>query len=317
MKTTLAVLLFVPSLALAADNPAVATVAQTQGKTQIFTQPSKKPHESKSLKEGTMALFEGEYYVIQDAKVGDRVENGNIVRTLPGAQAKVLYDNGDQFYVGPGTAYRIAWNENAKPGKLDTKMNLMYGRLRGVVAKEGPRHKLQIKTRAATMGVRGTDFFIADNGPNGETEVSVLRGAVEVVPAKEKAKPQEIKTGMSASVTEKLEVRQTTKEDLSGIQKASTLPAPQEAAPPKIVELEKKAIDVTAKDMERYQPELFKQISAEMGNMTQAQQLNTKMIEIVAVKAPAAPPKRRKPRITELKDTDESDFYDKYFKVGN
>lgn len=317
MKPTLAFLLFFPLVSFAADNPGVATLAQTQGKTQLFTKPSKKPYPEKSLKEGTMALFEGDYYLIQEAKVGDRVENGNILRTLPGAQTKVIYDNGDQFYVGPGTAYRITWNEGSK--KLDTRMNLMYGRLRGVISKEGPRNKLQIKTRAATMGVRGTDFFIADNGPNGETEVSVLRGSVEVKPNAESAKAgkvQEVKTGMSASVTEKLEIRQTTKEDLNGIQKASTLPQ-QEPASPKIVELEKKAVDVTVKDMQTYQPDLYKQISAEVGNVTFAQQLNTKMIEVVAVKAPSAPPKRRKPRITELKDTDESDFYDKYFKVGN
>jgi hypothetical protein len=326
MKTTLA--LSLPALALFSlaafpksacaveSAPSVATLAQTEGKAQLFTHPSKKPHAGSSVKEGTMAFFEGEYYLIQDAKVGNRVENGNIVRTLPGAQTKVIYDNGDQFYVGPGTAYRVSWNDKAKADnadKLDTKINLMYGRLRGVISKDGPRKKLQIRTRAATMGVRGTDFFIADNGPNGETEVSVLRGSVEVKPVN--GSTQEIKTGMSASVTQKLEVRETTKEDLNGIQKASTLPVPQATPSAQIAELEKKAVNVTTQDIKTYQPEIYKQLAAELAQVSRAEQLNTKLIEIASVKAPSAPPKRRKPRITELKESDEGDLYDKYFKM--
>jgi hypothetical protein len=316
----------------------VATLAQVEGKTQIFTKPSKTPHAGRSEKAGaagagTMAKFEGEYYLIQDAKTGDRVENGTILRTLPNGQTKVIYDNGDQFYVGPGTAYKVTWTTAGSAEKaLDTKIQMMYGRMRGVIAKEGPRKKLTIRTKSATMGVRGTDFFIADTGPNGETEVSVLRGQVEVKPNADGAKAQEIKTGMSASVVMQpkietktepkaiVEVRDTTKEDLKGIQEASTLPAPQQKPEAKVLnetvaELEKKAVAVTLKDIQTYQPEVYQKIQADPKANLKAQDLNNKTVEVATVSAPSAPPKRRKPRITEMKAASDEDFYDKYFKI--
>jgi hypothetical protein len=327
--------IFNPHSAFASTDPQVALLAQVEGKTQIFTQPSKTAHQKKNPAAGTMALYEGQYYLIQDAKTGDRVENGVIVRTLPGAKAKVLYPNGDQFYVGPGTAYRIEW----KPKKSDgiAQVELMYGRMRGVISKEGPRKKLQIRTKSATMGVRGTDFFIADTGPDGETEVSVIRGSVEVRPNPKSGEPketkkesvaQEIKTGQSAAVAQTIEVRSTTKEDLSGIKEASTLsaqpspaaslPAPQQnQVMAEIAALEKKAVEVTLKDIQTYQPEVYKQIEAQPGQVKQAQDLNNKTVEIAAVQAPSAPPKRRKPRITEIKDASDADYYDKYFKLEN
>lgn len=317
--SVLALLALVLSASSYADSGTqVATVTQTEGNTQIFSHPSKTAYSDRSLKDGTMALFEGKYYMIQAAKIGDRVENGNIVRTLPNAQARVVYDNGDQFSVGPGTAYQVAWNDKPKNEKeLDAKMDLLYGRLRGTVSKEGPRKKFMIRTRAATMGIRGTDFYIADAGPNNETEISVLRGAVEVTSHAGTKKTEEVKTGMSAAVSKDIEIRKTTKEDLTGIQAASTLPAPQSKPSEKIIQLEKKAIEVTLKDIELYQPELYKQVVSDPAKVTNAQEINTKLVEVAKAGAPSAPPKRRKPRITELKDADDGDIYDKYFKVGN
>ena len=252
--------------------------------------------------------------------MGDQVQKNTIIRTLPNAQVNIVYDNGDQFHMGPGTAYRVTWNEKTE---LEAKVKLMYGRLRGVISKDGPRQKVEIRTRSATMGVRGTDFFIADTGVNGETEISVLRGAVAVTTDK---KEQEVKTGMSATISTaqqqpKVEMRETTKEDLGGIQKASTITAPvipQESSAKltsKITELEKKALTVTKKDIQLYQPELYKKMSADMSEVKNAQDLNSKMLTLVATTAPSAPPKRTKPRITELKDSEEGDVYDKYFKI--
>jgi hypothetical protein len=332
--------LFTVSFGVAQATPSskqVATITQIQGKAQIFVNPTKKAPQEKNTKDGTMAFFEGEYYLIQEAKQGDQVKKDTIIRTLPNARVNVVYENGDQFNMGPGTAYRVTWNDKTD---VDAKIKLMYGRLRGVVAKDGPRQKFEIKTRGVTMGVRGTDFFIADTGVNGETEISVLRGSVAVTTGK---KEQEVKTGQSATITAppvptatadnkkdgkkaevveaKIEFRETTKEDLSGIQKASTVTTPvvpqvaDTKLTAKIVELEKKALVITTKDIQLYQPELYKKIAAE-GVVTNAQDLNTKMITLVATSAPSAPPKRTKPRITEMKDAEEGDVYDKYFKIN-
>ncbi len=305
----------------------VATFTQLEGRTQIFTEPSKTPYAEKSLKQGTMALFEGEYYLIQTAKLGDAVPSGSIVRTFPDAHARIVYENGDQFYVGPGTSYRIAQKDNSK---LDTDIKLLYGRLRGVISKDGPRKELKIRTRTATMGVRGTDFYVEENGLQGGTEISVLRGAVEITPShsKESTRPTLLKTGMSASVlnatpvekteekkeaekTEsKVEVRTTSKEDLVAVQNASELKIITQANP-ELALLEKKAVENTVKDIELYQPEFFKKINPSELNNIQA--LNSKMVSLAQAVAPSVPTKKRKPKASELKEND-SDVYDQYFK---
>ncbi len=274
----------------------VATFTQIDGKTELFTRPSKTPYPEKSLKEGSMALFEGYYYLIQTAKVNDTITQGSVVRTLPGAHARIVYENGDQFYVGPGTSYRINWNEKTD---LDADVQLLYGRLRGVISKEGPRKEIHIRTRAATLGVRGTDFWVAAGGQRTEMEVLVLRGSVEVTPQTEKGKatPTVVKMGMTASVAAPTDnskadaviaLRSSTKEDLERVQRTSvysTAPSSNE----KIAKLEKKAIEVTLKDIQLYQPEFYKQVSDKP--VASVEELNTKMVSIAQSAASPAPKK--------------------------
>lgn len=126
------------SIAHAHASPQVATLTQVQGETKLFSHPSKKaPAPQPGV---TVALYEGEYYNVKDAEVGDKMERGNILRTAPNGKARVVYDNGDQFNVGPGTAYRVQWSEDS--AKATTEVALMYGKFRGIIEKGGPRSKL-------------------------------------------------------------------------------------------------------------------------------------------------------------------------------
>jgi hypothetical protein len=295
-----------------ASDAQVATVAQVEGRAQIFTRPSKKLENSAGVNEGVIASFEGEYYRVRDLKASDRVENGNVVRTFPGAKVKVIYDNGDQIYVGPGSSYRILWKNDVK---ATPEIRLAYGRIRGVISKEGPRKKVIIRTRSAVMGVRGTDFFISDEG-QGETSVSVLRGAVEVAPTK--GKPTVVETGMTAEVVTRsveVPVRKISKEDLGEIRVASSLPVKKETQMEELKALEKKALEVTLKDIRVYQPELLKEMpQAAAGEMFVAD-LNSKVVDIAAIQAPSIPKKKR-PGLEELKSPDGVDYYEKYFQNG-
>ncbi len=295
-----------------ASDAQVATVAQVEGRAQIFTRPSKKLDTRGGSDEGVIASFEGEYYRVRDLKTSDRVENGNVVRTFPGAKAKVIYDNGDQIYVGPGSSYRILWKSE---GKATPEIRLAYGRIRGVISKEGPRRKVIIRTRSAVMGVRGTDFFIADEG-QGETSVSVLRGAVEVAPSQGKATV--VGTGMTAEVATRsveVPVRKISKEDLGEIRVASSLTVTKDAQKEELKALEKKALEVTLKDIRTYQPELLKEIPQQASGEVLVADLNSKVVDIAAVQAPSIPKKRR-PGIEELKSPDGVDYYEKYFQSG-
>ncbi|MCM0605856.1 MAG: hypothetical protein KA715_07165 [Xanthomonadaceae bacterium] len=101
---TLGLVLTTISMTQAAVEP--ATVVSIVGDVNVFSFPSKIPEGS-----SPRAHNEGEYYSVHDAKIGEKVGKGNIVRANPGAKAKVVYDNGDQFKVGGGIAYRITWDE--------------------------------------------------------------------------------------------------------------------------------------------------------------------------------------------------------------
>src|SRR5690348_2130250 len=88
----------------------IATLTQLQGIGRIFSHPSKIPTEGEN---GSRVLFEGEYYHVKEAHVGDQIDNGEIFRTAPNAKARVVYPNGDQLNLGPGSAYRVFWHSNS------------------------------------------------------------------------------------------------------------------------------------------------------------------------------------------------------------
>jgi hypothetical protein len=321
--------------AMASDQ--VGTITQVDGDVKLFTHPSKKLQEGAASKSGgSHALYEGEYYVVENAKVGARVEQGNIVRTAPGAKGRVVFENGDQLNVGPGSAMRVFWDKDSKDSK--TRLDLAYGKVRGIVEKGGPRSKLQIRTKTATMGVRGTDFFIADGGKDGGTEVSIMRGSVQVQPKAAGAKPVEVKQGMSADIPpapapvaapktgEKVaaapapvqpavELRKTTQEELVGIQKSSVIEkkagAPAQEASPEVAKLEKAAVATTMKDIKVYDPKLYEKIQEQ--KLTSTDDINGQVVATLIKEAPKAPEKR-KPYKSEI-DNLEQGAYEKYFKI--
>jgi hypothetical protein len=192
----------------------------------------------------------------------------------------------------------------------------MYGKLRGIISKESDEKKIIIKTKIATMGVRGTDFFVSDSGPKGETEITVLRGMVEVT-NESTGKLLPVKTGTTALVTEKSEIspRDSTKEDLKTVETSSKT-EPTKETPKTVVELEKKALAVTLQDIKLYQPEIYEKIKADPGITNNVLSLNEKAVVLNAATAPSAPPKKGKPRIRELNDSDDQEIYEKYFKLN-
>ena len=292
----------------------VGTLTQIEGEVKLFTHPSK----SLQKGDGMHAFYEGEYYLVEEAKLGSRVERGNIVRTAPGAKARVVFENGDQLNVGAATAMRVFWNKDA--ADASTRMDLAYGKIRGVVEKGGPRSHLQIRTRTATMGVRGTDFFIADGGSDGGTEVSIMRGAVEVTPKPENSKPIQVKQGMSADIPAVpakaaqaiVEVHPTTQEELKGILRSSVIEKKPEKKPsPEIAKLETKAIETTLKDIRTYDPAMYAQLESRKPASTD--EINAHVIQSLMREAPKAP-ENHKPHKSELDHLDQG-AYEKYFKT--
>src|SRR6185295_7780603 len=223
--------------ALAWAGPQVATLAAIQGEVKIFSDPSKDspqgppPH----------AKYEGLYYSVRDAKVGERVEKANIIRTQTGGRARVIYDNGDQIYVAAASSYKIEWDKDTNDA--NPELELRYGKARFVIQKGGPRSKFKIKTKSAVLGVRGTDFFVAVNEATGQTETATLRGSVEVKPPVETAQPTTVTAGNTASVAPapeaaaapqpaQVSLHQTTKAELQAVQRNTALTSPEPTPPP-------------------------------------------------------------------------------------
>lgn len=325
------------SLSAGADEH-VGTLTQLEGLVQIFSHPSKTMPKEKP-KDGTLALFEGEYYVVGKGKTGDSVENGNIVRTAPGAKARVVFENGDQYQVGSGTAYRVSWDAKASErAKLQAKIDLMYGKFRGVVSKEGPRKKMLLRTPTAVMGVRGTDFFVEENARTGESEFTIIRGVVDVTPIAKDTKdtktaapaPVEVKAGYSAVVAETaakaeapkpVELRPTAQDELRAIQKHSEIPPATAAAPvskevaAKVEGLEKKALESTLKEIREYSPELHAKLTANPGAAASLDRVNAASVEALVPAAPKlAPKRRRKPVLKDLDPEADERAYERYFK---
>ncbi|MEZ4872562.1 MAG: FecR family protein [Bdellovibrionales bacterium] len=116
----------------------------------------------------------------------------------------MTFVNGDSMMLGPGSALSLAELKDAiKSNKSDGQiMNLIYGKVRSVISKTGPRQNMRIKTKSAVAGVRGTDFFVAYNGAKDATEISVLRGKVAVNTTQDlkKADTKLLKKGYTAEI---------------------------------------------------------------------------------------------------------------------
>jgi hypothetical protein len=300
----------------------VGIIVKKQGKAEVLTSPR-----SKVVGKGVHVLFEGKYYILKKARLGLKVGNGSVVRTGKGAKLKIVYKNGDQMNVGEGTAYRVAWTSKKIKNKSDAStISLMYGSIRGIVNKKGPRSGMKVNTRNAVMGVRGTDFHIAQAGSSGKSSVSVLRGKVAVSDILKPKKAIEVSQGFSAELKKEIrskkskkkssimELSKTTKNELTSIQSDSAIVASKDdekvsnKVKMELVKLEKKAVENTLSDIKDYDPALYKSLKDK--NISDIDQINS---VVVAKVEETAPEKKVKVNIDDLNLSD--DVYDKYFKV--
>ena len=318
-------------------------IVKLSGDVEVYTNESKKASGPKPR-----VMYQNKYYSIKKARLGFKIGQNQIVKTGNDSKARIVYRNGDQFNIGEGSEYKVTIQKVSKGKKKEEKsvINLMRGQFRAIISKKGPRNNLEVKTRHASMGVRGTDFFVAKRGNTGSAKVSVLRGEVEVKvkpksshksssKKKKKAQVINLKPGFSAkwkppaevkkSVTKKtyieipetlLAIQKTTKRDLIKIQKASVIkvkPEEEKIVPDKIAEevkrLEKAAIKTTMADIKEHDPKLYAKLKKEPAK--NVAMLNTQVIKDVYEEAPKA---SLKPDLDDLEELEEN-AYEKYFTI--
>lgn len=305
MKTTLSLLTILFSLNLW-SNVHTGTFVQVNGEVLILSKAEKKP----------FVLYQSKKYSYKPAKIGGRVEPGEVIQTKGNSKAKIIFANGDSLNIGSGSSIVMPKPTTNKKDK-ETELKIIYGKIRSMISKKSPRNNLKIKTKTAVAGVRGTDVYVHHNLQKGTT-VSVMRGKVEVSSLKDsKVKPVTVETGYMTNDVEinvkKIEKKPITKEKVIEVQVQSTIKDSvdvDKVVKKEIESLQAKNKSVVIEDIKKYQPEIYKQIEKTKDTMS-VDEVSATVSSKVYKAAPSENPKY-KPSQKDLKGMG-SDVYDKYF----
>lgn len=121
---------------------------------------------------------------------GATLENGDTIQTAQNAEAVLVLDDQQRIYLKARSIFRID-DFNFSAGKPETGKSftsLVQGGLRtisGSIGKPGSQDNYQLKTRTATIGIRGTEYSVRDCGTGATREcngihIAVFEGRVNV-----------------------------------------------------------------------------------------------------------------------------------------
>lgn len=157
---------------------------------------------------GEVVSVHGRVYVRQDAEGKDKaiplrpaqnVFAGDVINTASDGAIKILLKDKSIVDLGASSLFKVAGFKPNSGTDREVDLDMKFGRLRVSVSKKiTGGGKFNVKTRAATMGVRGTEFVVnsalgdAKSGANApKTDVTVLQGRVDVqAPASAGAAPK-------------------------------------------------------------------------------------------------------------------------------
>lgn len=137
--------------------------------------------------EAQVILLRGKAYYKPQGKRAILLERGNIIKkngllfTEEKSFLRIRFKDNSTLNLGPESTMAMSHETNSKP-KL---MELIRGKIRGVInpkdqPQKGYNHKMIIKTRSASIGVRGTDFLVVYNEKNHITSNITLKGEVDL-----------------------------------------------------------------------------------------------------------------------------------------
>jgi hypothetical protein len=115
--------------------------------------------------------------------LGDKVAQGDSIRTGMGARVEVLIEPKRLFRVGPATEVELP--DFTVQGGMKTRVNVLLGRMwanLGSPLKEAAGESFQVTTKTATIGVKGTRFGVDYDKAQDASQISVIEGVVAAVP---------------------------------------------------------------------------------------------------------------------------------------
>ena len=112
---------------------------------------------------GSITLMKGKGKIIRateilSAKVGQKIEEGDKLKTARDAKMQIIFHDGTIVTLGANTNYSVdSYNDT---NKLHLKMTLKRGLLKTITGRIGKLApgRFKLKTKAATIGVRGTGW---------------------------------------------------------------------------------------------------------------------------------------------------------------
>jgi hypothetical protein len=112
-------------------------------------------------------------------KRGDEVKLGTVISTSKRSFARIRFEDDSIVTIAPKSKILLTQKNKNTPKIL----TLVAGKIRAEVirqANQGQRYKLYVKTRSATLGVRGTEFVVSYNDKNHNTSNITLDGEVHI-----------------------------------------------------------------------------------------------------------------------------------------
>ena len=132
-------------------------------------------------------------------KAGDIVFVGDVINTSSEGTVKFLMRDKTIVDIGVSSLFKVDEYIHNHGTDRKAKLDLMFGKVRVAVTKKiDGEGKFMVKTKSATMGVRGTEFIVKEDVPDRlskhdkspksnepvqqKSEITVVQGKVDVTP---------------------------------------------------------------------------------------------------------------------------------------
>jgi|GEM_PF-1489635 len=117
------------------------------------------------------------------AALGSNLEIKDTISTAKNSKAQLTFKDNTIITVGKQTVFSVEEYLNDTSANSDAKFNVVTGTIRAMSGKIGKiaPDKFKVKTKTATIGIRGTDFIVQVL-PTGELVVLCLQGTITVTP---------------------------------------------------------------------------------------------------------------------------------------
>jgi hypothetical protein len=111
---------------------------------------------------GGVDILRGGKLPAEPAKAGDKVSQGDVIRTKSGGKAQIQFKDDSMITIAPDS--RVALNEyvyEAENNQREASIKIFHGLVHTAVKKLFNKEKpdFTIETHTASLGIRGTDFY--------------------------------------------------------------------------------------------------------------------------------------------------------------